>query len=84
MEEKDLKKIISTLTETVTRMTATQPPESHVMFGTVTAVQTKTVTVRIDGSTNTNVVVRACSPATGNRVVILRKGTIWIAIAVIA
>jgi hypothetical protein len=80
--KKDLDKKISGLADIIDKMSANQPKESDIMFGTVKTVSTKTLGVLIDGATTPSTIVRACNPAVGDRVVIVKKGTIWIAAAV--
>lgn len=74
---------IHTLADTIARLADNKPRASDVLFGTVKGLSAKMLDVLIDGASTPISVVRACNPVDGDRVVIVKKGTIWLAIAVV-
>lgn len=74
---------LNRVADIVTRINNAMPPASEVMFGTVLGMTEKSLTVQIDGATTNCTIVRACHPQVGDRVVILKKDTIWLGIAAI-
>ena len=80
--KKDIDKKLSELADIIDRMSVDKPKESDIMFGTVKTVSAKTLSILIDGATTPSTIVRACSAEVNDRVVIVKKGTIWVAVAV--
>lgn len=54
---------------------------AHLRLATVASVSGSTTDVRLDGSAGTAKIVRACPCAAGDRVVVLKEGTQFYAIA---
>lgn len=54
---------------------------AHIRLGSVQSVSQSTVEAVIDGSVAPAKIVKACSCSAGDRVVILKEGTLFIAVA---
>ena len=75
----DYTKLASLITSSVReQVNATSP---HVRLGVVKDVKATSLSVLIDGSTTPATIVKGCTCNSGDRVIILRQGTQFYAIA---
>ena len=74
----DYQKLAEVIERAVENKVAQKAP--YIRLGTVTSVSGNAVNVQIDGSASSSKIVKACTCAAGNRVVILREGTQFYAI----